>query len=159
MAQRPPLLSLRVAVSGSVAVVELAGECDMSEAQQLAATLRDAGERASEVQVDLSRLEFLDSSALQVLHRVSAELAARRSRLVLVAPTPAIARVLHIARLEDLFEIRDRGEDFARHANGSSPLEPDSHNGSGAPAPQAYSAQQEGAGGMTADDTMGRQIG
>ena len=97
MSAQPELMTLRLEVVGSVAVVTLAGECDMSEAPRLAAALRQAGERAGVVQVDLSDLDFLDSSGLHVLYRASSELAAMRSRLVLVSPTDAIRRVLQIA--------------------------------------------------------------
>ena len=137
-----PLMELRTEARGSVAVVTVTGECDMSESPRLAETLRDVATHASEVHVVLSGLMFLDSSTLQVLHRASAELAAKRARLVLVAPTPAIRRVLQIARLDTHFEIRETLEAWAVEGDEKPPA--GAANGNGR-VPRRLSALGEGA--------------
>ena len=149
-------MTLRLEVVGSVAVVTLAGECDMSEAPRLAAALRQAGERAGVVQVDLSDLDFLDSSGLHVLYRASSELAAMRSRLVLVSPTDAIRRVLQIAGLEDHFEIRESLEDLALPDDGKPSPQAGAPNGNG-PRGSLPPTLGEGATTLTAVDITRRQ--
>ncbi len=158
-----PLMSLSVERFGTVAVVTVSGECDMSEAPRLAATLKDVSGWATLVQLEMSGLEFFDSSGLQVLYRASAELALRRCRLVLVAPTPALRRVLSISRLEDHFEIRDRlqdlvAPDLTESLGGVPEAQPGGFLRDGRYAPPA-SGLGEGATAMRAVDNLRRQVG
>ena len=93
------------ALSDETAVVSVAGELDMYTApsfeQELVAALVSGTRR---VVVDLSKCEFLDSTALRVLLRTRASLE-DKSRLVLAAPDRSILRVFQITGLERLFTI------------------------------------------------------
>ncbi len=158
-----PLMSLDVERFGTVAVLTLAGECDMSEAPRLAAKLKELAGWATVVQLEMSGLEFFDSSGLQVLYRASTDLASRRSRLILVAPTPALRRVLNISGLEAHFEICDRLQDLVAPDLTESPdAVPDAQAGGflrdGRYASPA-SALGEGATAMRALDNTRRQAG
>jgi anti-anti-sigma factor len=106
-------MSVDVDVSGSVAVVTVAGECDTSEAGRLAEALQSALAQATEIQVELSGLTFLDSGALRVLYRAAADLDGVHKRLVVIGATPGIRRVLEIARLDSCLEIRESARDSA----------------------------------------------
>src|SRR5215213_1059953 len=64
------------------AVVAVAGECDLHEAQLLAPAIQDAGAAAvTRVYVDLSELMFIDSTALHVLVKAQRSLEAAGSQL------------------------------------------------------------------------------
>ena len=117
-------MDVRVDLAGPVAIVTVSGECDASEAPRLAAALREARMIASEVHLEMGSLEFLDSAALEVLHRASVELEANGSPLVLIDPRPGIRRVLQIAGLEGRLQIRG-ATSSASHSHGeSAPPEP-----------------------------------
>jgi anti-anti-sigma factor len=57
---------------GNVQVLALAGEYDLSNAPALAAELRVVARQSQALIVDLSSVDFLDSTALQVLFEASA---------------------------------------------------------------------------------------
>jgi anti-anti-sigma factor len=106
-------MSVQVDVSGSVALVTVEGECDISEAGRLAQALQEARAQATEIQIELSRLTFLDSGALQVLYRAATDPDSARTHLVVVGATPGIRRVLAIARLDSCLEIRESAQESA----------------------------------------------
>lgn len=74
-------------------VVSLGGELDCETSPQLAAALADASAKGRAVVVDLTELQFIDSSGLHVL--MSGMDGARR---ILVCPPGNVARVLEIVR-------------------------------------------------------------
>jgi anti-sigma B factor antagonist len=97
--------SLRVARTPTGLRVD--GELDLATAPVLAA-LPDGG---GDVVVDVSRIRFVDSTGLSVL--VQAHHAARSAgrRLVLVAPSLRVRRLLQITGLDDVMTIVD-GDDI-----------------------------------------------
>lgn len=56
-------------------------------------------------EVDLARVEYLDSSALGMLLLLQEYAEARRSRVSLCGPSPAVRRLLEIAHFHNRFEI------------------------------------------------------
>jgi len=107
-----PFMSVDVEVSGTAALVTLVGECDTSEAGRLAEALQTARAQATEIQIDVSGLTFLDSGALQVLYRAATDPDGARTHIVVLGATPGIRRVLQIARLDTYLDVRD-SEDSA----------------------------------------------
>jgi anti-sigma B factor antagonist len=87
---------LRIEMDAPARRVRLAGELDMSSAPQLVTTLAETVDRTSDLELDLSELTFMDSSGLHVIINVAKTLDGRAT-LVLIAPLPAVARVLEIA--------------------------------------------------------------
>lgn len=87
----------------SIAVV---GEVDASTAHQITAAV-DArlAEAAVPVRIDLRETLFCDSAGLVTLLDCRAEVARRGSRLVLVAPSEAVVRLLDLTGLTDSFDI------------------------------------------------------
>jgi anti-sigma B factor antagonist len=90
------MTTLRIEMDASARTVRLAGELDMSSAPQLVTTLAQTVDRASDLELDLSELTFMDSTGLHVIINVAKTLDGRAT-LVLSAPLPAVARVLEIA--------------------------------------------------------------
>ncbi|MFD3544844.1 STAS domain-containing protein [Streptomyces sp. NPDC058655] len=95
-------------IRADVIVVRPAGELDVDQAPALRTALLDALAHAggpTDVVVDLSRVGFCDSSALNVLIR--AMLVARESGrgLRVAAPCTQVARLLEVTGADKTFEI------------------------------------------------------
>lgn len=89
-------------------VIELEGEVDVYTAPQLkqaTITLLEGGAR--ELVVDLTRVEYLDSTALGVLIGGLKRMREQEGNLVLVCPSPRIRRVFEITGLDKIFDIYD----------------------------------------------------
>lgn len=98
------LVQVRIVERGSddVVVVRLTGELDISSAES-------AGERITEavpssargLVIDMSELEFIDSSGVSVLFALARRVANRRQELRVVAPEgKPVARVLGIVEFD-----------------------------------------------------------
>jgi anti-sigma B factor antagonist len=101
--------SLRVARTPTGLRVD--GELDLATAPVLAAHLAPLPDGGGDVVVDVSGIRFVDSTGLSVL--VQAHHAARSAgrRLVLVAPSLRVRRLLQITGLDDVMTIVD-GDDI-----------------------------------------------
>jgi anti-sigma B factor antagonist len=98
---------LRVERQGDACVVRLGGELDLYNAPQVRKVLTDAAsDSAARVVVDLSEVEFLDSTALGVLIEARTHLANRRAFL-LAAPGLETRRALEISGLDRHFSVHD----------------------------------------------------
>jgi anti-sigma B factor antagonist len=96
---------LGVERQGEACVVRLAGELDLYNASQVRKALMDAASDSAErVVVDLSEVEFLDSTALGVLIEARTHLANRRAFL-LAAPGLETRRALEISGLDRHFTV------------------------------------------------------
>ncbi len=99
LAAGPPHVSDVVPEDADVPIVRLSGEIDLANAVPLyhdvIARVRHDG---AGLVVDLAEVEHLDSAGLRLLYRLAERLAARRQRLVLVAPPgTAVLRVLELS--------------------------------------------------------------
>ncbi len=107
--REPPVRS--VTENGKAVVVELAGELDLYNAEELRAALYDAVERTPErVVVDLERVRFLDSTALGVLVEARRRLT-NRLGFLLAAPGPEAQRTLEVSGLDRHFTVFGAVED------------------------------------------------
>lgn len=100
-------LKVEVDESGDTPVVRVVGELDIYTAPRLReALLGVVGRHRGSVVVDLTDLEFIDSTGLGVL--VSAVKRVRAfdgASVVLSAPSPAVMRVLDVTGLTKVFRI------------------------------------------------------
>ncbi len=102
----PGELLVRVSGAEQAYEVHLHGELDMSTAQQLRQELlRLTSDGATEVTIDLSELEFVDSTGLSVLVTGLKRLREMGGNLALRSPTPGTRRVLEITGLTEIFSI------------------------------------------------------
>ncbi|WP_217914802.1 STAS domain-containing protein [Miltoncostaea marina] len=100
------ILRGRLDESSGRRVYALAGEVDVSVAPGLRERLLEvAGEGPAELVLDLSAVEFLDSSGVRALVQVQGALAAAGGRLVLRAIPRAAMRVLEMAAVIDRFDV------------------------------------------------------
>ena len=92
---------------GDACVVRLGGELDLYNAHQVRQGLVDAAsDSASRVVVDLSEVDFMDSTALGVLIEARTRLKNRRAFL-LAAPGLETRRALEISGLDRHFTVHD----------------------------------------------------
>jgi anti-sigma B factor antagonist len=90
------------------------GEIDIATSPQLELALDKAiRDSTGAFVLDLSELEFLDSSGLNLMLRVRAALARERRTLAIVCPPGPVRRVIEIARLDELLLVYDSHTDRA----------------------------------------------
>src|SRR4051794_35004048 len=108
-------LKVSTASRGGHAVVSVYGEVDLYTAPrlqtELAALARDG---ASRVVVDLSGVEFCDSTGLNVLLSAMKRLREHGGSLELAAPRAAVRRILQVTGLDTVFSVHDAVPAFGR---------------------------------------------
>jgi anti-sigma B factor antagonist len=98
---------LAVETVGDACVVRLGGELDLYNAPQMREALTDAcSDSPARIVVDLSEVEFIDSTALGVLIESRARLDNQRAFL-LAAPGLETRRALEISGLDRHFTVHD----------------------------------------------------
>jgi anti-sigma B factor antagonist len=103
-----PVLSVERMSAGIL--VRLTGELDLYNAEDLRAALAQAiDERPERLVVDLSQVEFLDSTALGVLIEARSRLG--RGGLVLASPQIETRRALQVSGLDRHLAVHDSVED------------------------------------------------
>jgi anti-sigma B factor antagonist len=108
-------LSLAARTVSEHTVLEVGGEIDVYTAEKLRGRLRDivnSGEQ--HVVVDLSKVDFLDSTGLGVLVGAHRRLRARDGSLELVCPHERLLKVFRITGLDSVFAIHASVEDATR---------------------------------------------
>jgi anti-sigma B factor antagonist len=99
-------LRIEARSEGDVATLELAGEFDLAGVPKFEADLGELEAAGADVLVvDLSGLEFMDSSGLRAL--VMADQRARKAgrRLAIVPGPPAVRRVFEITQLDGRLDL------------------------------------------------------
>jgi anti-sigma B factor antagonist len=95
-------LELREAAVGAVALVELAGEVDLTNADELEKRLTTVAADSAGLVIDLNRVTFLDSAALHVLFRVGRRLDGEgKSYGIVINSSAPVAKTLELVRLAD----------------------------------------------------------
>jgi anti-sigma B factor antagonist len=91
---------------GRHALVALGGELDLAGAGEMRARLRAACEESDgRVILDLSELQFIDSTGLSILVEYHERARVAGGRLVLVAPRAAVVRILRITGLDGALKV------------------------------------------------------
>jgi anti-sigma B factor antagonist len=109
------MLNIEIDNSRDFTVAKVSGELGVANVERFAETLHEhaVGERAA-LAVDLSALQFIDSSGLSGLIQVTTRARLSRGRVILVAPTPLVSGVLSVTRLDSWFEVCDSLEEAGR---------------------------------------------
>lgn len=91
---------------GELAHVHLHGELDISTAPRLEEHLRRIeADRPATLLIDLSDLDFMDSTGLRLVLAADGRARDAGRRVVLVQGNPMVQRVLRITRLDERLEI------------------------------------------------------
>ena len=94
---------------GSAAVVRLVGELDLAEVAPLQAELdRLCSNGLSALTVDLSELDFVDSTGLHLLLELNGRCARQEVPLTLVPGPPAVQRLFKITGTDGQFRFAER---------------------------------------------------
>ena len=83
--------------------LRLLGELDISGAETLSAAIAGVDNGQTSLTLDLTKLEFMDSSGLRELLKAARERPDRRIRLV--SPSPSVHKVLEIAGVLSTFDV------------------------------------------------------
>ena len=117
-AVRPVRVSIEQRSETNVAVVAVAGEIDLSAHLQLREVLHRLVDQDRHLIVDLTDVDFLDSTGLGLFVGVLKRMRERGDRLrtepaqlVLVISSPAVWRTLGVTNLDAVFTVVDRLED------------------------------------------------
>jgi anti-sigma B factor antagonist len=106
--EEAPAITLAVDREGSGAVIAIAGELEFGTAASLRTVLIDlAHEPVDPVIVDLSGIEFIDSTGLSLLVQAKQRFESQGRRFALRRPPHRVVRVLETSGLADLFTIDD----------------------------------------------------
>jgi anti-anti-sigma factor len=87
------------------AVVALAGEMDVASAGVVSRRLSELVDSGADIVIDLSALEFIDSTGLGVLVRAGAHARERGRTLRLRAPGENVASALAVTGLDRVFTV------------------------------------------------------
>jgi anti-anti-sigma factor len=103
-------LSVSQPVDGSW-LVELSGDLDIASVADFGAQLAAVtAESPAHVVLELSQLQFIDSSGLNSLVVAAREMEGKGGSLVVAAPSTYVARVFDLVRLEESVEIAESVE-------------------------------------------------
>ena len=103
------MLQASVEAGESGPVIVLAGEADLTCAEQLDAVI--AGQLAGvtrQLTIDVSRLRFADSAAIRTLLLAARTLTERGGRLVLLDPQRSVARMLALLGADQMMAVRGK---------------------------------------------------
>ncbi|WP_033825600.1 STAS domain-containing protein [Kitasatospora sp. MBT63] len=104
------------ATRGHTTALTAAGELDLMTAPALYRRVQESFGGRGAVLLELSGLTFCDSSGLNSLIRLRRRAQETDGRLVLVAPSPQMARLLTVTGVGEIFEIQDSLRDaWAAH--------------------------------------------
>jgi anti-sigma B factor antagonist len=100
------------AIDERTEVVTVRGEIHVSTAQEFAQRLEEAIARGAPALVlDLTGVEFIDSTGLSVLLNGQRSVTLRGGRLALAVSNPTVLRLFEITRLDSTFELRGTREE------------------------------------------------
>ena len=91
--------------------VVLGGEIDIAAVHELRAEFAALTDGSRPVTIDLRDVSFIDSSGIEALVAARRDAERAGGSVVLLAPSPAVARVLEVAGLDDVFRIERAAAD------------------------------------------------
>jgi anti-sigma B factor antagonist len=98
-------------------VIAVTGEIHVSTAPEFSRRLNAAIARGkTAVVLDLTGVEFIDSTGLSVLLNGLRRVTRQRGRMAIVCTNPTVLRLFEITRLDSTFDIHETREDALRTA-------------------------------------------
>lgn len=86
-------------------VLQLSGELDIAGKDDLRAALDAAAEQSNQVDIDLSKVDYADSTALGLFIALRNKLRERGGKLRLISPSPRVRKLLEYAGLDRAFDV------------------------------------------------------
>jgi anti-sigma B factor antagonist len=101
-------------------LIRLEGEFDLYTGPEVERRVLEAlGRGASELVIDLSAVDFIDSTTLGIMMRTRKRLAPLRGRVLVICSDQNILRLFEITALDRLFEIYRTKEEALEHVDGN----------------------------------------
>jgi anti-sigma B factor antagonist len=98
--------------SGEVPILNLVGEVDLGTAPKIYSLLWQTSEQGRRSLIlNLEKLEFMDSSGLQILLRLREKLRAKKQNVLVVGPRPQIMKLFKLTGLDQLFELVENNQE------------------------------------------------
>ncbi|MDP1808923.1 MAG: STAS domain-containing protein [Actinomycetota bacterium] len=92
--------------SETVPILNIVGEIDLSNAPHIYSLMWQTSRKASQPLIlNLEKLDFMDSSGLQVLLRLREKLRSKKQDVFLVGPRPQIRKLLKLTGFDKLFPL------------------------------------------------------
>lgn len=137
-------------ISGNV-LVKIRGRIVLDECDRLKTVIVSLiNPSVTQVNVDLSEVEFIDSAGLGALVGIKVSANKHRSRLTLISPSRGVSDILMVSKLDSLFEVITGPDAEQLVSQLNQPMYEKTINGSGAQAsgriPQGPSMQSPGQG-------------
>ncbi len=102
-----PGLEVRRELDGAHVVLSASGEIDMATVGELRQALEQAAASGADVWVDLTDVDFIDSTGLSALVLAHREMSDGRVRLAVICPDGPARRALDVCGLGDLLQVHD----------------------------------------------------
>ena len=102
------LARMRVEEDGETAVVTITGEVDIANAERIGEVLAGMSNLPHAVVLDLSALDYLDSTGISLVHELTHRLRTRAARLIVCCPPDSPPRrVLELTALHTVTPVVD----------------------------------------------------
>ena len=95
-------ITIRATRDGSTAIVAASGEIDLSSVRELRTAVTAAAENCDRLRLDLTEVEFIDSTGLGGLLELRSTLRARNVTLEIVAGDGPVRQAVEITGLSEL---------------------------------------------------------
>ena len=98
--------------SEAVSILDIVGEVDISSAPWMFSQIWQSSQKGSRSLIlNLEKLDFMDSSGLQVLLRLREKLKNKNQDITLVGPQPQIKKLLRLTGFDKLFALHESNEE------------------------------------------------
>ncbi len=100
-----PVRLTAIELDGSTLALD--GEIDAHTAPELAARYAELPKGDGDIVIDMSKVDFMDSSGLRVIIELHQRVEQASRRLVLLTPSPPVARLIEVSGLTDHLHVSD----------------------------------------------------
>lgn len=114
-------LELKLNTTGKIKTIEIAGKFDIESTEEFESIFNKLIESSpSLVSIEMSRLDYIDSSGIGSLIKSLNSLKNKKGKLLLVGMKPMIQNVFKLAKLDMFFEILSTSDFQTRYVDGDS---------------------------------------
>ncbi|MCG6141157.1 anti-sigma factor antagonist [Leptospira bourretii] len=109
-------MELKLNATGKIKTIEIAGKFDIESTEEFESIFAKLIEpNPSIVSIDMSRLDYIDSSGIGSLIKSLNSLKNKKGKLILVGMKPMIMNVFKLAKLDMFFEIMNEMDFRAKY--------------------------------------------
>lgn len=114
-------MELKLNTTGKIKTIEIAGKFDIESTEEFESIFAKLIEpNPSIVSIDMSRLDYIDSSGIGSLIKSLNSLKNKKGKLILVGMKPMIQNVFKLAKLDMFFEIMNANDFQSKYVSNDS---------------------------------------